>query len=66
MRKLSPSKLKVLSTLSANIFEVSLASLIIPAVIGVDKINWSVVILGLIAFMLSGYFSLLFGDKGKL
>lgn len=66
MRKLSPSKLKVLSTLSTNIFEVSLASLIIPAVIGVDKINWNVVILGLVAFVLSGYLSLLFGDKGKI
>lgn len=66
MRKLSHSKLKVLSTLSANIFEVSLASLIIPAVISVDKINWSVVVLGSIAFVLSGYLSLLFADKGKL
>lgn len=66
MFKLSLSKLRALSTLSANISEVSLASLVIPAIIGVDKINWIVIVLGLVAFISTGYLSLLFADKGKL
>lgn len=66
MPKLSQSKLRALSTLSANISEVSLASLVVPAILGVDKINLMVIVLGLIAFVIAGYPSLLFADKGKL
>lgn len=66
MSKLSRSKLRALSTISANISEVSLASLVIPAIIGVDKINWIVIILGLLAFVIAAYLSLIFADKGRL
>lgn len=66
MHKLSHSKLRALSTLSANISEVSLASLVVPAIIGFDKINWLVVLWGLTASAISGYLSIVFADKGKL
>lgn len=66
MMKLSRSKLRALSTLSSNISEVSLAGLVIPAIVGVDKVNAIVIVLGLITFIIAGYLSLFFADKGKL
>jgi len=62
----SRSKFKALSTLCANICEVSLASLVFPAFIGIDKVDWVVLVLGMMAFVVTGYLSLVLAEKGKL
>ena len=55
-----------MSTLAANFAEVCLASLIIPAVISIDKIDWIIVILGLTGLGVTVYFSVRFAERGKL
>lgn len=67
MFKLTKSKLKALSTLSANFSEVFLASLVIPILMGgVDKYRLPLLILGLAGTIIAALLSAIFAEKGKL
>ena len=67
MFKMTKSKLRALSTLCANFSEVFFASLVIPIFIGgIDISELPVLLFGIVGVFVSGIFSLLFAEKGKL
>lgn len=63
---LSDAKLDRLAEISSEIGQVSLASVVIPGIIGLDRINWLLVALGLIGAIFFWLISLILTkDKEK-